>query len=85
MTYTMDLISIEHLELSALLIRKTALIDLVYTLASANIDQSAPNLAKISTTNRSRIISIMNPLGLEQTELFALELGKLLNSTWFTL
>ena len=44
-------------------------------------------------TNRSRMSSIMNPLGLEQPELLALEmtqpellaleLGKLLNLTWF--
>ena len=36
-------------------------------------------------TIRSRMSSIMNPLGLEQPELFALELGKLLNSTYFKL
>ena len=33
-------------------------------------------------TNRSRMRSIMNPLGPEQLELFALEFGKLLNLTY---
>ena len=81
MSYTMDLIRIEHLQLSAFELEKNAIIDFVYTLASANIDQSAPNLAKRCMTNRSLMSLIMNPLGLEQSELFALELGKLLNST----
>ena len=56
--------------------KKTATIDFVYTVASANIHQSVPNLAKICMTNRSRMSSIMNPLGLERPELFALELGE---------
>ena len=50
MSYTMDLIRTEHLELSSLELekkKKTAIIDFVYSLASANIDTSAPNLAKI--------------------------------------
>ena len=39
-----------------------------------NIDQSAPNLGKIFMSNRICISSIMGPIGLEQLELFALEL-----------
>ena len=45
------------------------------------MDQSAPNWGKICMTNRSRKSLIMNLLQLEQPELFALELGKFLNST----
>ena len=39
-------------------IRKTAIINFVYYLTSANIDESAPNLAKIGMTNRSGMSSI---------------------------
>ena len=35
------------------------IVDFVYTLSSANIDQSAPNLGKIYMTIRSRMSSIM--------------------------
>ena len=76
MNYSMDLIRVIWTR-----IRKTTIIDFVYALASANINQSAPNFARICITNRSRVRLIMNPLGLEQPELFALELGKLLHST----
>ena len=47
MSSTMDQIRAECLELSALELEKTAIIDFVKTRASANIDQSAPSLAKI--------------------------------------
>ena len=47
MSLIMDLIGPELLELSALEIRKFAIFDFVYTPASANIDQSVPNLATI--------------------------------------
>ena len=46
---------------------------LVYTLASTNINQSAPNLVKIYMTIRSRMSSIMDLIGLEHLELFALD------------
>ena len=52
--------------------RKTDNVDL----ASASIDQSAPNLVKICVTYRSRTSSIMSSL-MEQLELFALEFGKI--------
>ena len=47
MSSYMDLIGPELSELSALYIRKFAIFEFVYTLASVNIDQSVPNLATI--------------------------------------
>ena len=46
----------EHPESFALEFGKIAESDFVYTLASTNIDQSAPNLVKIYMTVRSRMI-----------------------------
>ena len=43
----MDLIGPELYELSAFELKKFALFDFVYSLSSANIDQSVPNLATI--------------------------------------
>ena len=42
----------EHPELLALEFGKIAEYDFVYTLSSANIEQSAPNLSKIFMSNR---------------------------------
>ena len=47
------------------------------SLSSANIDKSAPNLVKIFMFNRIWMNLIMGPVGPEQLELFALELGKI--------
>ena len=58
---------------------------LVYTLASTNINQSAPNLFKIYMTIRSRMSSILGLTGPETLELFALEFKRLLYFTLFTL
>ena len=58
---------------------------LVCTLASTNINHSAPNLVKIYITIRSRMSSILGLVVPELTELFALELKKLLYFTLFTL
>ena len=55
---------------------KFAIFDFVYTLASANIDQSVPNLATIYMPIRSQMSSIMGQIEPEHTELFALEFGK---------
>ena len=52
----------EHPELFALEFGKTAEYDFVYTLASANIDQSTPNLVTIYMTMRSWMISIMGQI-----------------------
>ena len=50
----------EHLELFALRFGKIAEYDFVYTLASSNIDQSAPNLVKMYVIIRSQMSLIMD-------------------------
>ena len=52
-------IETEHLELFALEFGKIAETDFVYTLASTNNNQSAPNLVKMYVTIRSWMSSIM--------------------------
>ena len=54
--------------------------DFIYTLASANIDQSVPNLATIYMPIRSRMRSIMGQIEAEHLELFALEFGNIAES-----
>ena len=61
-------------------IGKFAIFDFVYTLASANIDQSVPNLATIYIPIKSRMSSIMGQIESEHLELFALEFGKIAES-----
>ena len=78
-------IEVEHLELFALVFGKIADSDFVYTLASTNIDQSAPNLVKMYMTIRSQICLIMDLIGPELFELSALELENLPYLTLFTL
>ena len=63
MSCIMDLIGPELFELSVLELEKNAIFDFVYNPASANIDQSAPNL--VTMTNRSRISLIMGIIGPE--------------------
>ena len=58
----------EHLELFALEFGKIAETDFVYTLASTNINQSAPNLVKMYVTIRSQMSSIMDVIGPELSE-----------------
>ena len=53
-------IKLEHPELFALDFGKIAESDFVYTLASTNINQSAPNLVKMYVTIRSQMSSIMD-------------------------
>ena len=53
MSSIMGQIEPEHLELFALEFGKIAESEVVYTLVSTNIDQSAPNLVKIYMTLRS--------------------------------
>ena len=74
-----------HPELFALEFGKIAESDFVYTLASTNIDQSAPNLVKMYMTIRSRMSSMMDLIGPELFELSALEFEKLPYLTSFTL
>ena len=69
-------IKAEHLELFALEFGKIAQSDFVYTLASTNINQSAPNLVTMYATIRSWMSSIMDLIGPELSELFALKFVK---------
>ena len=72
---------------------KTVTFDFVYTLSSANIDQSAPNFGKIYMTIRSWMSSIMGviakmslimgPVIPDQSLLSALEIEKLNSSSLF--
>ena len=66
----------EHSELFVLEFGKMAESDFVYTLTSTNINRSAPNLVKMYETIRFRMSSIMDLIGLELSELFALEFAK---------
>ena len=81
----MGQIELEYPELFALEIGKIAESDFVYTLASTNIDQSAPNLYKMYMTIRSRMSSIMDVIRPELSELSTLELENLPYLTLFTL
>ena len=72
----MELIGPELSELSALELEKLPYLT-VNTLASANIDQSVPNLATIYMPIRSRMSLIMAQIEPENPELFALEFGKI--------
>ena len=75
----------EHTELFALEFGKIAESDFVYTPASTNIDQSAPNLVKMYVTIRLWMSSIMDLIGPELSELSALELKNFPYLTLFTL
>ena len=70
----------EHPELFALEFGKIAESDFVYTLASTNINQSAPNLVRMYVTIRSWMSSIMDLIGPELFQLFALEFAKIAES-----
>ena len=59
MSLIMEQIKPEHLQLFSLEFGKIAETDFVYTLASPNINQSAPNLVVMYVTIRSRMSSIM--------------------------
>ena len=75
----------EHPELFALEFGKIAESDFVYTPASTNIDQSAPNLVKMYVTIRLRMSSIMDLIGQELSEISALEFENFSYLTLFTL
>ena len=77
MSSIMGKIEPEHPELFAIEFGKIAETDFVYTLASTNINQSAPNLVKLYVTIRSQMCLIMNVIG---PELFALEFAKIAES-----
>ena len=75
----------EYPELFGLEFGKIAKFDFVYTLASTNINQLAPNLVIMYVIIRSRISSIMDLIGPGPSELSALEFENLQYMTLFTL
>ena len=77
MSSIMSQIEPEHFELFALEFGKIAEHDLVYTLASTNINQSTQNLVKMYVIIRSQMSLIMDLIGYELSELYALELENL--------
>ena len=78
-------IEAEHPELFALEFGKIAESDSVFTLASTNINQSAPNLVKMYVTIKSHMSLIMDLIGPELSKLSALEFQNLPYLTLFTL
>ena len=78
MSSIMELIGSELSEFSALELEN--FLEFVYTLISANIDQSVPNLATIYMPKRSWISLIMGQIEPEHPELFALKFGKIAES-----
>ena len=80
MSLIMGQIEPEHPDLLALEFGKTAESDFVYALASTNINQSALNFVKMYVTIRSRMSSIIDLIGHELSELFALEFAKIAES-----
>ena len=81
MSLIMEQIKPEHRELFNLEFGKIAETNFVYTLASTNINQSAPNLVKMYVTIRSRMSLIM----VYCLSYLPLNVQKLLNLTLFTL
>ena len=76
----MGQIETEQPELFAFEFRKIAESDFVYTLASKNINESAPNLVNMYVTIRTRMSSIMGLIGPELSELSAFEFAKIAES-----
>ena len=76
MSSIMDLIRLELSELSALELENLRYLT-VYTLASADIDQSVPELATVYLLIRSWMSSVIKQIKLEHPELYALEFGKI--------
>ena len=80
MSSIMEQIKPEHPELFVFEFRKIAESDFVYTVASTNINQSAPNLVKMYVAIRSWMRLIMDLLVPELSELFPLEFAKIVES-----
>ena len=85
MSLIMGQIESENWELFALEFGKIAESDFVYTPASTDIDQSAPNLVKMYMTIRSWMSYIMDVIGQKLSELSNLELENFPYLTLFTL
>ena len=79
MSLIMDVIRPELSELSTLELGNFPYLTL-FTLASANIDQSVPNLVTIYMPIKSQVSLIMVQIEPEHLELFALEFGKIAES-----
>ena len=79
MSSIMEPIGPELSELSALEFENLPYLT-VYSLASANIDQSVPTLATIHMPMRAQMSSILGQIEPEHPELFALEFGKIAES-----
>ena len=79
MSSIMDVLRPELFELSTLELENFPYLTF-YTLASANIDQSVPNLVTIYMPIKSRMSLIMGQIEQEHSELFALEYGKIAES-----
>ena len=77
MSSIIEQIKPEHPELFTLEFGKVVETDFVYTLASTNINQSAPNLVKMYVT---RMSLIMNLIELDLSELFTPEFAKIAES-----
>ena len=73
----MEPIGPEQLELFAPALGKIAAFDFVYSLASMNINQSAPNLVTVNMSIRSQMSFIMGQVIPDQSVLSALEIEKL--------
>ena len=73
MSLILEQIESEDPKLFALEFGKIMESDFVYTLASTNINQSSVNFVKMYMTTRTRMSSIMEPIGPELSELSALE------------
>ena len=82
MSSIMDLIRPELYVLSALELENFSIFDNVYALASANIDQSVPNLASVYIPIKSLMSLIMERIESEHPELLALEFGKIAESNF---
>ena len=72
-------IKLEHPDLFALEFPIVAKLT-SFTLASTNINEWAPNLVKIYVTIRSQMSLIMDLIGPELSEVFALEFAKIAES-----
>ena len=80
MSLIIEQIKPEHPELFALEFGKLLKPTLLTLLSSPNINQSAPNLVKMYVTIRFRMSSIIDLIGAELSELFALEFAKIAKS-----
>ena len=67
----------EQLKLFALELGNIAAFDFVYSLASTNINQSAPNLVTMNMSRRSQMSSIMGQVIPDQSVLSVLEIEKI--------